>query len=123
MRVGNASAGILREKLNAPRAIYEQLLRKAHRCISELECDEGPSSNQRGSPEQPELRLCTQSAHGYAHPIFVRSPVHGPREDKVEGHDAHRVCVQRDDGPPVPRRAPRLDWLEVGMPDGSGSPV
>ncbi len=60
---------------------------------------------------------------GNAHAGLVSSLWHGPKEYKVERHDAYRVRVQRNDGPPVPRRAPVLDWLEAGMPDGAGSPV
>lgn len=104
-------------------AIYQQLLRKARRGIKELRCDQGRGSSQRSPREEPEPRLCTQVAQGYARPSFVRSPLRGPREARVEGHDAYRVCIQRDDGPPLPRRAPSLDWLETAMPDGAGSPL
>ena len=59
-----------------------------------LRCDQGRGSGQGNSGEQSKLRLCNQVAQGYAHPSFVRSLMHGPTEDKVEGHDAYRVCLQ-----------------------------
>ncbi len=123
MSCGIASAEMLRETLISQKASNEQTLRKARRGIKVLRCDQGLSSSQRRSREEPELQLCTQGAQVYTHPSFVRSPVHGPREDKVEGNDAYRVRVQRGNGPPVPRRAPRLDWLKAGVSDGSGNPV